>query len=69
MKSKILDTVVDFRIESPTFGKYICVELSYENKQQLFLPRCFLHILSKADRLLSDFKDVSSPFHYNNKLY
>ena len=43
LKGKILDVAVDFRVGSPTFGKSLSLELSSENKKQLFIPRGFLH--------------------------
>lgn len=43
LKGSILDVAVDFRIGSPTFKKYVAVELDSENNQQLFVPRGFLH--------------------------
>ena len=39
----VLDVAVDIRRDSPTFGKYVSVELSDKNKRQLFIPRGFLH--------------------------
>lgn len=40
---RVLDVAVDLRQSSPTFGKYVSVELSDENKRQFFIPRGFAH--------------------------
>ena len=43
IKGKVLDVCVDLRPNSPTFKQYFSVELTEENKKQLFVPRGFAH--------------------------
>lgn len=43
IKGCVLDVAVDLRKGSPTFGKYVAVELSDENKRQFFIPQGFAH--------------------------
>lgn len=43
IKGKILDVAVDIRKGSPTYMKYVAVELSEENKKMLFIPKGCLH--------------------------
>lgn len=43
LRGRILDYAVDLRRGSDTYLKWVCVELSAENKKQLFIPRGFGH--------------------------
>lgn len=54
-KGKIYDVAVDLRVESETYGKYVKVELSEDNKHMLFIPEGFAHgfvVLSDEAELL-----------------
>jgi len=42
-RGKVLDVAVDVRKDSPTFMQYVAIELSGQNKTQLFVPRGFAH--------------------------
>ena len=42
-KGKILDVAVDLRKGSPTYKKWVMVELSEENKRMLYIPKGFGH--------------------------
>lgn len=43
LKGKILDVAVDIRKDSPTFGKHFSIELTEDNKKQLFITKGFAH--------------------------
>ena len=50
IKGAVLDVAVDIRKGSPTFGRYVAVELTEDNHRQFFIPRGFTHgfsVLSK----------------------
>ncbi len=42
-RGAVLDVAVDLRGGSPTYGKYVAVELSQDNARQLFIPRGMAH--------------------------
>ena len=62
IKGRVLDVVVDIRKSSSTFGKHIMVELSEENKRQLFIPRGMTHgFLVLSDEAIFTYK-VDNPY-------
>jgi dTDP-4-dehydrorhamnose 3,5-epimerase len=42
-RGRVWDVAVDIRVGSPTFGKWVCAELSADNDQQMFIPEGFAH--------------------------
>lgn len=43
VSGRVLDIALDIRKGSPTFGKHVAVELSSDNKRQMFIPAGFAH--------------------------
>ena len=64
LKGKIFDVTVDIRRGSPSFGRWVSVELSEENKRMLYIPPSFAHgfvVLSEtADIIYKCTKEYSS---------
>lgn len=57
VKGKVMDVAVDLRKGSPTFGKYVAVELSEDNHRQVFIPRGFAHGFSVlSDEVVFQYK-------------
>lgn len=74
VRGAILDVAVDLRKNSPTYKKWVSVELSQENKKQIFIPRGFGHglltlrddteVQYKADNFYS--KECDRSIRYND---
>ena len=63
---KVWDIAVDIRKTSATFGKYVAVELSDENKRQFFISRGFAHgflVLSETAVFTYKVDNIYSPSH------
>lgn len=57
IKGKVLDVAVDIRFDSPTFGQYFSIELTGEDKTQLWIPPGFAHGFSVlSDEVLFVYK-------------
>lgn len=64
VRGRVLDVAVDVRWGSPHFGQAVAVELSAENKTQIFVPRGFAHgfvVLSDEAEFLYKCDDVYHP--------
>ena len=66
IEGSVLDVAVDVRKSSPTFGQYVAVELTANNKQQLFVPHGFAHgfvVLSDSATFAYKVDNYYSPEH------
>jgi len=57
VQGRVLDVAVDIRPDSPTYGKYVSVELSSDNKRLFFIPKGFAHgYLVREDNTIFQYK-------------
>ncbi|MBP3837780.1 MAG: dTDP-4-dehydrorhamnose 3,5-epimerase [Prevotella sp.] len=66
IQGRVLDVAVDLRKDSSTFGRHFAIELSDENKRQLFVPRGFAHgflVLSETAVFAYKVDNVYAPEH------
>lgn len=64
IRGRVLDVAVDVRLGSPDFGRHVAVELSEENRRQLWIPRGFAHgflVLSDTADVFYKCDDLYSP--------
>ena len=62
----VFDVAVDLRMSSPTFGQWYGLELSAENKRQMWIPAGFAHgfmVTSEAAEFLYKTTDYWAPEH------
>lgn len=64
VSGKVFDVAVDIRKSSPTFGRYVTLELSAENKKMLWIPAGFAHgffVMSESAEFLYKTTDYYRP--------
>jgi dTDP-4-dehydrorhamnose 3,5-epimerase len=64
VQGAVLDVAVDIRKSSPTFGKHVLVELSSENKRQMWVPEGFAHgflVIAETAEFLYKTTDYYAP--------
>ena len=66
IEGRVLDVALDIRKSSPTFGHYVAVELTGDNKHQLFVPHGFAHgfiVLSNSATFAYKVDNYYAPEH------
>lgn len=62
-RGAIYDVIVDLRPESPTFRKWIAVELSADNRRMLYIPAGFAHGFQSLTDDTEVFYQISAPYY------
>jgi len=72
VSGEVFDVAVDIRASSPTFGKWVGIHLSADNKRQLWIPEGFAHgflVLSDYAEFLYKTTDYYAPEHERSILW
>ncbi|HOW88168.1 MAG TPA: dTDP-4-dehydrorhamnose 3,5-epimerase [Candidatus Omnitrophota bacterium] len=72
LRGSVYDVVVDIRPRSGTFGKFVAMTLSAENKKMLYVPKGFAHgfcVLEDGTEFLYKVSDYYSPEHERGILW
>lgn len=72
VQGEVFDVAVDLRRSSPTFGKWVGVTLSAENKKQIWVPEGFAHgfvVVSETAELVYKVTDFYAPEHERSLLW
>ena len=71
-QGSVFDVAVDLRRSSPHFGRWVCVEISAENKRQMWIPPGFAHgflVTSESAEFLYKTTDYWHPEHERSLLW
>lgn len=62
IKGRGIDYAVDLRKNSPTFLKWVSVEISEENRKQIFIPKGFGHVFISLEDNTKNVMRIDEPF-------
>jgi len=68
MRGRVLDVAADVRVGSPSFGRHVAVELSEDNRRQLWVPRGFAHGFVVLSDTADFFYKCDAPYSQKDEL-
>ena len=68
LAGRVLDVAVDVRRGSPSFGQHVAVELTDENRRQLWIPRGFAHGFVVMSDTADFFYKCDAPYSRSNEI-